>query len=144
MIQQVDFYILANDTDRHQFACQLVEKAYKCKHRIFIQCNDEPHVHQLDDQLWIYKKTSFIPHNIQGEGPEPPPPVQLGFTEQAPKFSDILINLSLEIPSYHHQFKRIIEIVDDSEPVKQALRKHYRYYQSQSYPIYNHKISPLP
>ena len=141
MNKQIDFYILNDDVDRLSFACQLIEKAYRRQHRLFIQCSHEQQAHQLDDKLWLYKVNSFIPHNIQGEGPNQPPPVQLGYSEQANGYNDILINLSLEVPSFHTQFKRVIEIVDTNEDTKQALREHYRYYQSQSYKINSHKIA---
>lgn len=95
----------------------------------------------MDNQLWLFKTSSFVPHNIQGEGPTPPPPIQLGFKDHARGFSDILINLSSEIPPFYRQFKRLIEIVDTEPNTKEVLRKHYRYYQSQSHPIQNHKIS---
>lgn len=140
MNKQVDFYILNDDLDRLQFACQLIEKAYKRKHRIYIQCHDEKLTHDMDNQLWLFKATSFVPHNIQGEGPTPPPPIQIGHSDNAQGFNDVLINLSLEVPAFHQQFKRIIEIVDNTETIKEALRQHYRYYQSQSYSINNHKI----
>ena len=140
MNKQIDFYILNNEVDRLQFACQLIEKAYHKRHRLFIQCNNEAETHQMDDKLWLFKAVSFVPHNIQGEGPTPPPPIQLGNSDHATGFNDILINLSTEVPIFHRQFKRIIEIVDQNEDLKKALREHYRYYQSQGYKINNHKI----
>lgn len=140
MNKQIDFYILNDNVDRQQYACQLIEKAYLGKHRLFIQCNNEAETNQMDDKLWVFKTTSFVPHNIQGEGPTPPPPIQIGFSDHATGFNDILINLSLKVPSFHTQFKRIIEIVDNCETNKKALREHYRYYQSQGYKIFNHKI----
>ncbi len=67
MNTSVDFYILESGVDRLTFACQLIEKAYKKKHRIFIQCDDEKTTHRMDNQLWLFKTSSFVPHNIQGE-----------------------------------------------------------------------------
>ena len=141
MTKQVDFYILDNGADRLNFACQLIEKAYFKQHRIFVKCNSEKQTHQLDELLWIFKSTSFIPHNIQGEGPKQPPPVQLGYKDNANHYNDILLNLSLEIPLFYSQFRRVLEVVDDNEQTKDALRKHYRFYQSQSYKINHHKIN---
>lgn len=144
MNNRVDFYILDGSIDRQQFACHLIEKAFKQKHRLFIQCLDEAAAHAFDDILWVFKETSFIPHNLQGEGPTPPPPVQIGYSAQAQGFNDILINLTLSVPEFHKQFKRIIEIVDETETVKQALRANYRFYQSQGYPLHSHTIDKLP
>lgn len=138
---KVDFYILDAGIDRLNFACQITEKAYHKQHRVFLHCNDQKQAFDIDDTLWTFKARSFIPHNIQGEGPTPPPPVQIGYSDQANGFTDILLNLNLEIPNFHSQFKRIIEIVDDSKQIKESLREHYRYYQSQSYKISSYKIS---
>lgn len=140
MITCIDFYILQNDTDRLSYACQLIEDAYKQKHRIFIQCDDEQSAHRMDNQLWLFKTTSFVPHNIQGEGPTPPPPIQIGFKDNAKGFNDILINLSSTVPPFYKQFKQVIEVVDDTPEVKERLRNNYRFYQSHSHPIKNHKI----
>ncbi len=135
MAKQALFYILDENADRIQFACQQVEIMYQQKHRIFIQCEDQSQAHQLDNELWLFKRSSFVPHNIQGEGPTPPPPVQIGYSEQATGFNDILVNFSLEVPGFYHQFRQVIEIVDDSDATKQALRKHYRFYQSQGFEV---------
>jgi DNA polymerase-3 subunit chi len=138
---RIDFYILEAGVDRRQFTCQLIDQAYRRQHKLFIHCESEQQAFELDDLLWTYKTSSFVPHNLQGEGPTPPPPVQIGFSNNAGNFRDILINLSLSLPSFHRQFNRVIEIVDQSAEVKEALREHYRYYQSQSYQINNHKIA---
>lgn len=138
---KVDFYILQQDSPNAEwlFACKLVEKAYERGHQIYIHCASEKDALAFDELLWEFNPSSFIPHHIQGEGPEPPPLVQIGFQNQC-GFRDIIINLSSEVPVFHTQFKRIFEIVSQDEQQKTAKRTHYKFYQSKKYAIQNHKI----
>ena len=127
---RIDFYILTDDTADAQglFTCRLLEKAYQQGHRIFVYCNNETEAGGLDDLLWTFKPDSFIPHHIQGEGPEPPPPIQIGFGTEPRGFSDILLNLADNIPTFYTRFQRVIEIVAADEPAKIRGREHFRSY----------------
>lgn len=138
---KIDFYILQKDAPNAEwlFACKLIEKAYERGHQIYIHCASEKDAQAFDELLWEFNPLSFIPHHIQGEGPEPPPPVQIGF-QPSSNFRDILINLAPDVPEFYSQFKRIFEIVPQDETQKIIKRTHYKFYQSQQYPIENHKI----
>src|SRR5580704_7975288 len=97
---RIDFYIIeeANPSARLRLACRLIEKAYKNKHRVYVHADSKAQAHQLDELLWTYREDSFLPHNLYGEGPEPAPPIQIGFDATPDKHRDILINLSKTIP----------------------------------------------
>lgn len=126
----VDFYLLT-DTHTDAFwltACRLLEKAYHKKHRVFVHCNHQQDAEHLDELLWTFKPDSFIPHHLQGEGPEPPPPIQIGHTTEPRGFSDILLNLSNNVPHFYTRFQRIIEIVAAEEEAKSISRDHFRCY----------------
>lgn len=139
---RVDFYLL--DTNEEQarwlLACRLLEKAYLKGHRIFVFCNNQLEAHLLDELLWTFKEESFIPHHLQGEGPEPPPPIQIGFEQEPRGYSDILLNLAHVIPSFSSRFKRIIEIVSAEEKAKEMSREHYRDYKKQRCQLFTHSI----
>jgi DNA polymerase-3 subunit chi len=139
---RVDFYLLASEQpdDLSLLACRLVEKAYSRGHRIFILCKDQQSAEHLDELLWTYKDDSFIPHNLQGEGPEPPPPVQIGYGKEPRGFNDILINLSSAIPDCCNRFKRIIELVSPLESEKELSRVRYKDYRSKGYALHTHHI----
>lgn len=142
MTKKSDFYIL-NVTSQEEmflFACKLIEKAYLKGHQIFVYCENESQAHQIDELLWSFEPKSFIPHHIQGEGPNLPPPIQIGYREHAKGFTDICINLSNQIPSFAHQFQRMIEIVPQDEEQKQIKRQHFRFYKEQGYQIQSHTI----
>jgi DNA polymerase-3 subunit chi len=127
---RVDFYLLStHELDAMWlFVCRLIEKAYLRGHRLFVYCNSSNDAAFLDELLWTFKEDSFIPHNLAGEGPEKPPPVQIGYTGEAIGFNDILMNLAQTIPPFCKRFNRVIEIVRHDETSKTLSRTHYRWY----------------
>lgn len=100
---RVDFYSLSDKEDKLNFCCRLIEKAYKQNHRLHVECQSQKAAFDFDDLLWGFKQESFIPHNLFGEGPTPPPPVQIGYQDKASTAYNVLINLSEQIPSFHQQ-----------------------------------------
>jgi len=139
---KIDFYILS-EGNCLQLACKLIEKAYKNRHRVYVHTENETVAHQLDELLWTYKEESFIPHNLYGEGPDPAPPIQIGFANTPEKHRDILINLSNEIPGFHKQFARIMELVPNSSTIQERARENYRIYRSNGYDIQTHKLQTI-
>lgn len=139
---RVDFYLLASDQPdaRWLIACRLLEKAYSRGHRVYVHCANQEDAELLDDLLWSFRDDSFIPHNLLGEGPEPPPPVQIGFGKEPRGFNDILLNLAPEIPSFHTKFKRIMELVSNREEEKEQSRTHYKEYRSRGCELNTHQI----
>ena len=140
---KIDFYILNDEQMQADwlFACKLIEKAYEMGHQVYVLCDDVTQAHAFDELLWTFKPESFIPHHIQGEGPKPPPPIQIGFSNDSPSSRDILINLSRFIPNYFKSFNRICEIVGTQEDMKMIKREHYKFYQGHQFKIDTHKLA---
>ncbi len=140
---RIDFYIMqeSGQKDRFDFACRLIEKAYKNRHRIYIHAENESDAHVLDELLWTYRDDSFLPHNLVGEGPELSPPIQIGFQLKPDSQRDILINLSHQVPMFYTQFARVIEIVSHDENIQTLSREHYRTYRSNGFEITTHKLT---
>ena len=139
---KIDFYLLKNNKPNASslLACRILEKAYKRGHRVFVYCADLKATNCLDELLWTYKDESFIPHNIQGEGPEPPPAIQIGHDEEPRGYNDILLNMAPEIPIFYRKFNRLIEIVTNDEKSKEISRQHFREYKKQGFKLTVHTI----
>lgn len=139
---RVDFYLLASNQNdaRWLIACRLLEKAYAKGHKVYVLCNNQQDAELLDELLWTFKDDSFIPHNLQGEGPEPPPPIQIGYGREPRGFNDILLNLANYIPDFYPKFKRIMEIVINEETDKEQSRAHYRDYRAKGCELHTHQI----
>ena len=141
---RVDFYLLSQ-TEPDAFwlmACRLLEKAYLKNHRVFVYCAHQHDAEHLDELLWTFKPDSFIPHHLQGEGPEPPPPIQIGYPNQTePRgFTDILLNLT-HTPDFFARFDRIMEIIASDEPSKHRGRENFRKYKPMTDQIHTHQMA---
>lgn len=142
---RIDFYILntGDFSTRLQFACRLAEKAYKNRHRLYIHTEHERDAHQLDELLWTYRDDSFLPHNLYGEGPEPAPPIQIGFGIVPEKQRDILMNLSNDVPSFYPHFNRVLELVANDSNHQAQAREHFKMYRAAGYEISTHKLQTI-
>ena len=142
MSLRIDFYLLS-DTDPKTIwhtACRLLEKAYHLGHRVFVHCENQSDAEFLDELLWTYKEESFVPHNLQGEGPEPPPPIQIGWEKEPRGFNTILLNLGKSVPPYFARFNRIMEIVANDEGAKEISRNHYKEYRTHGCELHTHPL----
>ncbi len=139
---RVDFYLLTSAETKavNLLACRLLEKAYLRGHRVFVYCNNQEEAEQLDELLWTFKDNAFIPHNLQGEGPEMPPPIQIGYQQELRGFNDILLNLANDIPVFYSRFQRVIEIVANEAVAKERSRSNYRSYRSQGCELVTHNL----
>ncbi|MBA2657091.1 MAG: DNA polymerase III subunit chi [Tatlockia sp.] len=142
LAMRVDFYLLTGETqDPLLIVCRLLEKAYLRGHKVFVYSASKQEAENLDELLWTFKDNSFIPHNLQGEGPEPPPPIQIGYGEEPRGFDDILVNLRPEIPPFYSRFRRVIEIVANEETAKESSRSRYREYRAKKCDLQTHNIA---
>ena len=142
---RIDFYLLASDTSytRWFIACRLLEKAYLKGHKVYVHCDNQQDAETLDELLWTFKEDSFIPHNLQGEGPSNPPPIQIGYDKIPRGFNDILLNMSREVPNFFTRFKRVMELVSNIEAEKELSRAHYKLYRAQGCSLHTHSIEQL-
>jgi len=140
---RVDFYLLsgADPSARRRFTCRLAEKAWKACHKIFIRSTDATEVAILDDLLWTFRQSSFVPHTLAENHENDPLAAVLIGTGTAPEgFHDLLINLAPDVPEDWQTYRRIAEIVDGDEAVRQAGRDKYRLYQNQGIKPETHKL----
>ena len=142
---RVDFYLLASEQNdaRWTVACRLLEKAYIKGHRVFVICDNQQDAELLDELLWTFRDDSFIPHNLQGEGPEPPPPVQICHGKEPRGFNDILINMTNQIPPFYTRFKRVMELVANVASEKELSRSRYREYRAKGCEMHTHHIEEV-
>jgi DNA polymerase-3 subunit chi len=140
---QVDFYILPSPQPaaRLDFACKLVEKAWRMGHRIHLHCADAGQRDELDARLWQFKGESFVPHNSVED--DPAAPITLGLGDTPASQDDLLVNLDLKIPGGFERFQRIVEIVVEDPAIRQAARDNFRFYRERGYPLQDHRLQRL-
>lgn len=137
---RVDFYVVKTSgaEGRLSVAARLTEKALGRGHRIFINCGSAEQLTALDDYLWDFKSTSFIPHELASNNTDEQ--VVLGYEQDPASHNDVLINLALAPPSYFARFQRVAEVVTQDETSLESLRSAWRHYRDRGYPLQKHEL----
>lgn len=137
---RVGFYVVqaADQAQRLQVAVRLADKAFQQGHRIFINAVDEAQARTLDDLLWTYRPSSFLPHGLHGE--EQSDTIAVGWGQEPQGHNDLLINLQLEIPGFFSRFRRVAEVVTQDASSLEALRRSWTFYKERGYQLEKHDL----
>lgn len=143
MTSRIDFYLLekTDDSSRLEFICKLVEKGYKQQLSMYLHAADLQDAKQVDDLLWTYHDTSFIPHGIYQANLANIPLIIIGHEKPPEKIAEVLINLTQEIPMFYRDFNRVIEVVPNNAQWQEKARDRYRYYRSENCELNSHRIA---
>ncbi|UCB54984.1 MAG: DNA polymerase III subunit chi [Thiotrichales bacterium] len=142
MKPRIDFYKLngQNRTSINRFCCQLTDKVVKMGHSVFIRTKDAGEAQRMDDMLWTYSDSSFLPHAIQGDEDDFDVPVIIGHTDSG-STDYLLINMSDDIPENLDHYQRVAEIIDDTPDTLQKGRARYSSYRKEEYTLHYHEIA---
>lgn len=143
---RVDFYVLDDGAEqaRERFACRLVEKAWRLKHKIYLHARSAEEAERLDQLLWTFSDRSFVPHVL--DTPELAPelaaatPIRIGTGDEAGFEAELLVNLDAEVPLFFSRFERVAEIVGGDDEHRAAARERFRFYRDRGYAMETHKI----
>ena len=125
---RVDFH--SQVSDKYNYTCRLVRKARAANCQIIILVNDEDQLRLLDQELWQFSATDFLPHVSLGDALAAVTPILLTtqLSNSIPH-RDLLINLRPQVPDHFEQFNRVIEIVSSDTEDAQAGRQRFKQYQ---------------
>jgi DNA polymerase-3 subunit chi len=141
---EVSFYLLSTEYERQRqlFACKLIEKAYRSGCYCSVLTNSEADSQVLDELLWTFRPTSFIPHEIyRGDVPEFANTILITDRLIPQAWQTVIINLSLSPPADLSHTARLLEILDNNQFFKQAGRERYRYYKQLGLSLKTHQIT---
>jgi DNA polymerase-3 subunit chi len=136
----INFYAGKSDTldGRLLLACRLVEKARQRELQIHIHTDGYYTTRRMDEMLWTWHETSFIPHisDISDDfDTEVQEPVTIGSHIQPKNKADYLINLSNQRPEFFSHYLKMAEIIDQSEAILTAGRERYSFYKHKGYTL---------
>jgi DNA polymerase-3 subunit chi len=125
---RVDFH--SQVSDKYNYTCRLVRKARAANCQIIILVNDEDQLRLLDQELWQFSATDFLPHVGLSDALAAVTPILLTtqLSNSIPH-RDLLINLRPQVPDHFEQFNRVIEIVSSDTEDAQAGRQRFKQYQ---------------
>lgn len=143
---RVDFYVLANSTPegKLRYTCRLARKIYTLGKSAYIQAASEDQAQRLDDLMWTFDQSSFLPHRRHGVSysDEPQAPITIGY-EPPPegRSADVFISLLESVPAYADRFDRVAELVDNDPREKQSARERFRQYRERGFELETHQVS---
>jgi DNA polymerase-3 subunit chi len=139
---RVDFYKL-DSQDRtiiNRFCCQLADKVVKMGNPVFVKTKDPAESRLMDDLMWAYSDSSFLPHSILDDAADGDVPVTIGHNASQSR-AYLLINLSEELPENMQNFERIAEVINEAPKTLQLGRKRYSAYKQGEYALHYHEIT---
>ena len=134
---KIDFHVLPSPGRRQHdvYVCELVQEAMKRGRRVHIHCLDDDMVTSLDDLLWTFHDTSFVPHAIAGTPDAAEVSVLLAASLEPPATADLLVNLHVDVPPFFSQFEQVVETTGEDDQAKAIARGRYKFYKDRGYPI---------
>ena len=139
---RVDFYKLdaENRTGVNLFCCQLADKVVRMGKAVFVKTRDAAETRFMDELMWTFNDSSFLPHAVQGDTEDSSAPVIIGH-DAAGADAYLLINLSDDLPHNTRNFQRIAEIINAAPRTLQQGRVRYSRYKQDAYPLHYHEIT---
>lgn len=139
---RVDFYLLSRHiTDgKLRAACRLCQKIYTLGHTALIQARDLEQAEAMDDLMWTFDQSSFIPHGLDVQDAQSDLPIVIGYLPPTSKHHNVLISLLDVVPDYFDQYPRIAEFVDDTAQDKSQARHRFRLYRDQGCALKTHDV----
>lgn len=150
----INFYVSQQNGLEHRLsiAYKLIAHALKRQLFIHIHTDNEDMSKYIDNWLWTFQKTSFIPHRIVTQAvdmaetqPEEKPvtnieKITISHNYEPLESCDYLINLSGQRPSFFSRFTKLAEVLDNSDEILAAGRKRYVFYRDRGYTLAYHKL----
>ncbi|MCL1123794.1 DNA polymerase III subunit chi [Shewanella surugensis] len=129
----------------YQLACELAQHAFVKQQHVYIHCENKQQAYAIDELLWQFKPSAFVPHNLKGEGPITGAPVEIGFDPLGPnKNRHQLINLADQVPSFAVNFGQIFDFVANNDTHKAHARDRYRQYRTLGIALATQDIATQP
>ena len=127
---RVDFFF--NVENKSKKLAELAEKITAKGHQLYIYAPEKQIAQALDDYLWAFTASSFLPHAMDTIEPSA---ILIESEAKNLLHDDVMVNFALEVPTFFSRFLRVIEIVSTDEADKVAARKRFKLYRDQGYDI---------
>jgi DNA polymerase-3 subunit chi len=127
---RIDFH--SNVPDKINYTCRLIRKARAADCRIIVFDNDRTQLDLLNEALWTFSESDFLPHVLFDDPLAAQTPIILTENDSASfPHHELLINLTQIVPNDYSRFARVIEVISTEQQDTLAGRERYRHYQQQ-------------
>lgn len=108
--------------------------------RVVLHTADEATANKLDQLLWHYPATAFIPHCRSGAVDAEHMPVIVSYAEEKFPHHELLISLHDECVTFFSRFERVMEIVAQDEASALLGRERFKFYRDRGYELTHHDL----
>lgn len=135
-----------NVPEKLGYGCRLLRKAYLSGAQVAVT-GDTPQLAELDQLLWTFSATEFIPHSrlvAEAVGTSEvghSAGVQLMETPSQCPHHEVLVNFGQDLPAGYERFERLIEVVSGEEGDRLAARARWKHYADRGYLLKRHDHS---
>ena len=121
---KVSFYLFEKSNERQvEITCRLCRKILKQSQRIWLYVDNLDLQQALDEALWSFDVSSFIPHGIDQEH------ALLCISSRLPQQADwIVFNFNNQALEQIDKFSHIIEVIENNTMAKQQGREKFKQY----------------
>ena len=135
---RIDFY--HDVDDKLQVACRLAAKAVHQNRRVLVFAPDAGVARRIDQLLWTWQPTGFVPHCHVRDPLAAETPVLVADGDACLPHDEVLLNLHHEQPAFFSRFQRLIEIVSGDDADRVPARERFRFYRDRGYEIHRHHM----
>ena len=146
---RIDFH--SNVSDKLEYACRLTRKIWSATPegqavRNIVIVGEKADLQKLDELLWTFSGTDFLPHCYIEDEAAAETPIVLTDNFASPALGavphvDVMIHLGMhmpaEVPALVARFPRIVEVVTVNEAERLAGRERYKAYRELGHELYN-------
>jgi len=133
---RADFYLIAKPRFRDDpllLVCELARKAFESGQSVLVLVRSFEQAEQLDEKLWDFDESAFVPHQIAGDDDDAITPVLI-----VPPGSDtpdraLVINLRDDCAP--GLFERVLEVVPAEEDQRTGSRARWKTYQHAGFEV---------
>jgi DNA polymerase-3 subunit chi len=146
---RIDFH--SNVSDKLEYACRLTRKIWSATPegesvRNIVMVGEKADLQKLNELLWSFSKTDFLPHCFIDDEAAAETPIVLtdDFASSALNnipHADVMIHLGMrmpaDVPALVARFPRIVEVVTVNEAERLAGRERYKAYRELGHELHN-------
>ena len=146
---RIDFH--SNVSDKLEYACRLTRKIWSVTPegqpvRQIVMVGEKADLQKLDQLLWSFSSTDFLPHCFIDDEAAAETPIVLTDDFASPGLSgiphaDVMIHLGMrmpaDVPALVARFPRIVEVVTVNEAERLAGRDRYKAYRDLGHELHN-------
>jgi DNA polymerase-3 subunit chi len=138
---RADFYLIDKPRFRDDpllLVCELARKAYSAEQPTLILARSQEQAEALDEKLWEFDDTAFIPHQIAGDDDDAITAVVI--VPPGVKTHDRALAINLRDECAEGTFERVLEVVAADPAEREGSRVRWAEYKRRGFEVTKHDM----